>query len=1498
MAGTHEKIPVNVSASHPSLLAIGDAATAIFLLRNYEKYGLSERVCYHFDLTEALLQSDEEQDPSRKNDNTYPDVCGVVSLLECSSLTPWHRMTKRQKRVLKNEIRSFNQKAQKVREDRSTTCYEPKSLPLKLYPSTRAFFAYEVTRIAFCVDASASLTSTFGIKGGPQSRCCPLDKLPEMSRKFFSSLVEPVMAPCVPDHHGVWRPELAVSVIAVFPLGKHAETNLLVRDYRVHDADSARLLSDHIEEWIRGEVELGISSRACRRQAASTWSVPLYSSSLRDILEAGDYALSILSSEARPLIVVATDCRSVSCDGIMDDFLDPERVDVPLVVLDLSNPETHVPFSTEDDHPVKSEPNFLTYDPGGPSAFPLYLSDDSEALYDICKATGGCFLDSQLLCEAASSVAGQQTGFQSTRSKDETNRNEAENPLGADHYYSFKRRFVKMNGVQFLTLFALSPLSPTFHASWGKVLPPHYLRRRLALGMVDVAPREVNEGRHPLLQRHESSARQGSDVRLSGVAIHETSHGYNKRHISRVTFSTYMVSPIRIKGLLMMLIKEGYRAKQYGQSTQEPDKVYIQFTLPLQMGTILHYELSFKALSNQNHMLGTAYVKIELSGDPSFIQSVKNDFLRQAPDGSKRPFTMAQKISARLCKVLRYIRKEDCLESYLCPPSHWSDQLSTPDAPFVRRLEMLTLPQRRIHFQFDEFDVICTGRMPYAQDDDFLSHFMAVDNGEQELFDGVGAWSTQTIKQKCRYVKAVADLDGISGYCVIEIRQSPVASRLFTISIESLCGLNPCDRLALVASLKTAITNMKDVEVLGKQMGQYLVGKSHSLIWKKRNVEIEYHHASWDLVMDPELLPLLMKRRTEIGEFKLLQSSNDYAVFAKLIPDSHRLGSSPGDLIQYQIRILQTKVVIDLHMESESGVFSPFRAVGKVSTSRFHRMAMILRRRDQECGRALRSRTNLLRVFNTDNEEVTEDDEDHLSSVTRILAYSSRVSRRLRFFNPRASAANDALVRITEELLLSESFGARAAKLQIDPLSSVRDEDSGIWFILQFNDMHIMSLVHLSLVDKRGNKKATTYTFRELTFFTIGISDLYSKRDDVVDDDSVDSHISEYLCVTEFADLVEAAHKQNYAAASYIALRKALPPIIESFDSDFSEVLSACAFQVAASVTIAGVSSSSSVEATEGACLGEEQSKLSRVIYQILRPVPGDNHCLFYCGGGNHAQSLRFDGSDDESIDSDDVGSAEEESHERESRDNDQLMDSSSHGESDTDVERSNLVSPPIFFRFKLDGKNVSVRDLYWVSKSATLTAEISIFKRTPDRKSDPQAMPWSHQAAALELNAHLQSYVAEQTIERLRHCGPSITDQDLRIVKKCLNRVQSVISFSIEVFFYVAKTDSMVTASAPAGGESEVEEGFRLLNFELQRNRSFKLELVSGGGFVVIETGNEKAALEFWCFVKVLQSEGIISASIYHPNGEEMALKVMSNIHDVISSCVHRVNQHLLLKR
>jgi hypothetical protein len=166
----------------------------------------------------------------------------------------------------------------------------------------------------------------------------------------------------------------------------------------------------------------------------------------------------------------------------------------------------------------------------------------------------------------------------------------------------------------------------------------------------------------------------------------------------------------------------------------------------------------------------------------------------------------------------------------------------------VRRLGTLTSTQRRRHFHLDEFDVVCTGQMPYAHEDDFLSEFMGVDNGEQELVDTVSEWSSQTIKDRMRYVKHTVSSDNLPAYCVVEIRQSPEASRLFTISVELYGGSSPCDRLALLTSLKGVIDDLKDVEVLSKQMGQYLVGTTRASIWKKRKVEVQYHHASWDLV--------------------------------------------------------------------------------------------------------------------------------------------------------------------------------------------------------------------------------------------------------------------------------------------------------------------------------------------------------------------------------------------------------------------------------------------------------------------------------------------------------------------------------------------------------------------------------------------------------------------------------------------------------------------------
>ena len=1305
-----------------------------------------------------------------------------------------------------------------------------------------------------------------------------------MARMYFESLVDPVLAPSIaPD----WRPSLSVTVMAVFPMGKKSETCLLVRDFRVNDSESANLLTDKIDEWVHTDVEEGIAERMCRPHVNNTWGFEsLYSSSIRDILEAGDYALNILSSEARPVLVVATDCRSLSCDGIVDVFLDIDRVDVPVTVLDLSMPETHtMEQQPGSGPPLKDELSFLTYDPGGPAAFPLHLSDDAEALYGICRATGGCFFTALRLEELSTLSTGQVAAGD------------------APYQNAVKRRFVKMNGVQWLTLFSQSPLSPTFHSSWGKLAPPEYIQKRMGTAETS-APYEAAPTMIAFEMRSSSRFPDTSQPGQKRANTH-----------ARTTFSTYVVSPIRIKALLLMRIKEGYRVKQYGLGTQDADKVFIHFTLPLELGTVLHYELSFRALSSQNHMIGSSHIKIELSGDLSFIQSIKNDFLRQTQDS--RPFNMAQKISSRLCQVIRWIRREDCLLSYLSPPMVWPDQLPTP---FVRRLDTMTTLQRRRHFTVDQFDVICRGKMPYEAGDGFLSEFLSLDNGEQALFEFLNEWSTEVVHRDSMYIKGTSTSDGTS-YCLVELRQSHF-SRLFAVTVMFYGGMDPNDRMEILGSLKRSIDGLKDVEVLGKQLGPYLVGLN------RKNVDIQHHHAKWDLLKDPELLPLLMKRRAELGRFRLLKSSDDRAIFAKLIPEAPPIGS-PGDLVQYQIEVLSDRVVIELFMESECGAFFPFCSSG-VERSRFNGMVRVLRRRDQECGRALFSRRNLLGVFQSSSVDAIEnpslvENESHKRSVQRMLAYCSRESVRIRCFSPGAGAANDILFQITENAILSENFGARAAKLAINPAETIKDEEPGTWFIIQF-DRHTMSIVHLSLSEKQqsGTGGKGEFAYRELTFFTNGVSDLYSKRDDMTDDDSTDSHISEYLCVSEFAERFNEAQKESFASAAYLALRQDTNPAAVAVEqNDFNEVIQVCEFVEVANVLVMGAGNTDD----ENLAISEDNRKLYHLISTILQNVPGEDCFMFY--SGNTIDSDNHNINDGESDSQGSISSSMELSLATDSADgfvfgleydnfdaSQRLSAESSLRNLASEVNAGmplshegsthqvGSVSQPIFVRFKLDGEVATTKDIQAITKSTNLSAEISVFKPRGntsihnDEVGDGAQLPWSHQIVATELRALLKSHVAEETVERLRHRGLSISDADLKLVKKCLKKVRSVVLSSIEVFFYSSKTDSMVSASAPAGGESEVAEGFLLLQTELLLNHSFVCKAAVGGGFLVSRKDQGIRAFDYWCLIDIQESEGEVMTRIYHPAGRDAASALMAELQTVISSALHRVNQQLLLNR
>lgn len=1045
----------------------GHSLTSVILLRDWEKYGLAERVCYHFDLIGALAGSEQERgDPNKTNSQeglTREPVCGVSRVLECiPATTQGQKISRKDRRALNRSLLRFNAMASTVIEQRQFFCHEPPALPLRLSPASRVFFAYESTRIAFCLDAKATLTNTYGFGSSTGQACCPIDRLVDMTRMFFTALAQPIQTPGISSDE-TWRPELSVSVIAVFPseVG-NVDINLLVRDFRVTGPSSAELLSKTIRDWALGEVEAKIADRLAYRDGSlngrssyDAWSMPFQSSSLCDILDAADVCLDNLSSAARPAVVIATDCSSVGCDGTFDLLWDKDRSDLPVSVLDLSGSPSYQGLAPNALDPDESAFNLLTADLLG-GTFPLHLSDDREALQSVCKASGGAFWGADLLEEASRVYLGN-VGPKS--------------PFSSDHFFSFPQRTLQANAVQWYTLFTLSHLSPRQHPTFGVPPAPYDLHEK--------ARSADRQGHGKFLVPYEGRP-FGGDSAKQGMA---------RAHV-RTMLSSYIINPVPIKGLIMMRVREGYRVKQYGQSTIEPGKVSIQFTLGLDAGVVLHYELAYKSLAGLNDMIGFAHVKIELFGEPSLIQMVKRDFVhgnRGSPNGND------QQISDRICKLLRWMRKEDTLQSSLSPIK-WGDQLESPDSPFVRRLSLLSTLQQRRHFRFDEFDCVCVGSMPFdLGDHDFLSEFRDHDDGSEQLIEAIEGWSSQYIRRKACFVKqTISGTHSLPAYCVVEVSRSPVAERIWTVTVKTIGGSGASDRLSFIFSLKKILGRLSNVRVLRSQMGKFLVNMKNVhfglelRIPRELMVEKYCDYSTWELVTDPELLPLLMKRRTEIGNFLLLESCDRHALLAKIVHKSDAR-NEPGTLVQYQLSVVGDKVVVDFHIESESGQFTRASVLDLSPVSEFHRLVGTLRKRDQECALALQCRRALLRLF-SESEDSKDTTQLQIAYVQRLLGYASSSILRLRFYQG-METANEHLRRLTEQMLLSHSHVPRVAKLGIDSSCLLDGKGPGDWFLVEY-DKNTLSLVHLprDYIMKTVNDVATIHI--DMAFFTIGVGDV------------------------------------------------------------------------------------------------------------------------------------------------------------------------------------------------------------------------------------------------------------------------------------------------------------------------------------------------------------------------------------------------------------------------
>jgi len=392
-----------------------------------------------------------------------------------------------------------------------------------------------------------------------------------------------------------------------------------------------------------------------------------------------------------------------------------------------------------------------------------------------------------------------------------------------------------------------------------------------------------------------------------------------------------------------------------------------------------------------------------------------------------------------------------------------------------------------------------------------------------------------------------------------------------------------------------------------------------------------------------------------------------------------------------------------------------------------------------------------------------------------------------------------------------------------------------------------------------------------------------------VDDDGDDDHVSEYLCVTEFSDKIEAAHSRNYAAAAFNALGVGRIGTEFFHLDDFCEVLRSLEFVEVASVAL-----------EEGSNTGM-RSKLKQLVDNVLGTIRDEHFCLYYKGQDREDMLYPVFPDDADSLSayssnsSNNVDDGSETNHAI----GDNGSDVSVMGES---VLSEYAPCPPVFVRFLLDGKPASVYDLIHVDQSLTITVQLSLFRDSQSttresRKVELSELPSSHLNAAMDLSGLLNAFISEQTLERLREEGRDIAVSELDLAKACLRRARGVLSSTIDAYFYVSKVDDMVPASAPAGFDADIQMGMEMLIGEILKQDTLNLKRF-GEGFVTTETDDGSDRLSYWCFVSLKSRRTVITVEVYHPAGSDMGSVVLSSLHDLIARCCHTVNQLLLLEQ
>ena len=211
-------------------------------------------------------------------------------------------------------------------------------------------------------------------------------------------------------------------------------------------------------------------------------------------------------------------------------------------------------------------------------------------------------------------------------------------------------------------------------------------------------------------------------------------------------------------------------------------------------------------------------------------------------------------------------------------------------------------------------------------EDEPISEIIKGYRGIHQLLTEIERWSTKTIHCNISLdnhlftsIKELPSKGGLTFYCLIEVVKTDVA-RIYSVQLHYFEQVDTQERLDMKQSLKNIIKIQSNLKVAPRPFSKLVTCRSSASTKDKsktltsRHAEAMHLNEKWELPKDPDLLHLLIRRRSLYGDFYFLDGDETHAVFGKFVKED-----GLKYLVQYRIQIKAHEVQVDIFMDYKRG---------------------------------------------------------------------------------------------------------------------------------------------------------------------------------------------------------------------------------------------------------------------------------------------------------------------------------------------------------------------------------------------------------------------------------------------------------------------------------------------------------------------------------------------------------------------------------------------------